>query len=219
MSLTKAKLMKIIKEEIMNEAIEGLNYYRVLGIQPTDNIKSIKDAFISKRKSAGNDESEIDAITQAYEILLDPEEKQKYDKELYDSAIKFLDEKPDAKFHGLNGLPLNKEVIAKLKDMSENPASVQQRASDIKAGETPMFDPNTGMPLSVKAMETMMQKFPERVREEILPKVQVFINDIKDKYGNTIASLLVNGYFSTQEKAEALFALLQASNKLSKNDE
>ena len=208
MKITKSQLKQILKEEIEN-------YYRLLEVppdgKPTDNVNSIKKAFIAKAKQAGSNEDVRQKLANAYETLLDPEEKQKYDKKLYDDAVAFKQQKPNAKFNGNNGLPLDDETMAKLKDMSENPGSLAQRASDVK---TDRFDRETGLPLNVEAMGMMIKNQPERVREEILPKIQELVNNIKDTYGIPVASMVVAAYEIADNKAEILFKLLQASQKI-----
>jgi curved DNA-binding protein CbpA len=208
MKVTKSQLKQILKEEIEN-------YYRLLEVppdgKPTDNVNSIKKAFIAKAKQVGSNEAEREKLQQIYGTLLDPEEKQKYDKKLYDDAVAFKQQKPNAKFNGNNGLPLDDETIAKLKDMSENPGSPSQRAA---AAKTDRFDRETGLPLNAEAMGMMIKNQPERVREEILPKIQELVNNIKDTYGLPVASMVVAAYKIGDNKAEILFNLLQASQKL-----
>ncbi len=204
--------MKLILENwngFLNENQENL--YSIFELTPTDNIDMIKKAYIAKAKNAGSNEDVRQKLANAYETLLDPEEKQEYDKKLYADAVSFKKQRPDARFNANNGLPLDDQTMKKLKDMAGTKMSstMKQRSSDVKAS----FDPDTGMPLSAEAMSKLIKNDPERIKTDIMPLAQKVINNIKNDYGNPVAMMLVSAFQVADNKGEILFALMQASQK------
>jgi len=118
MKITKAQLKQIIKEEITN-------YYHVLKVNdslPTGDTGMIKKAYRSQAMAnhpdRGGDSKKMKMVNNAKDVLLNPDNKKKYDQELYKDTIDCKDSRPEAAFCPRTGIPLDDKFIDQFADLA-----------------------------------------------------------------------------------------------------
>ena len=86
------------------------SHYAVLGLKPQADVKEIKESFYKLSKEhhpdLNKDESSIEKfreIAEAYETLINPELRQKYDQENGSPARQSIKRPPGRKFDGMRG--------------------------------------------------------------------------------------------------------------------
>jgi DnaJ-class molecular chaperone len=166
MKLTKTQLKQIIKEELEN-------YYGILDVnkrQPTNDIVIIKKAYRTLAKKhhpdRGGEKKQMQKVSIAGQTLTRPEEKKKYDQELYKDTIACKENSPGANFCGETGIALDDESLKKFAQIAsiESSSSSSEEESPRRQGSSSHEEEIKTYKLKIKIQMGVHNQFMKAAR-------------------------------------------------------